>query len=628
MSFGSRRWAVVGTGIALTAGVLIAPGASPVAAIAAPQGAKPADSFTPRDTQRDAGLDLLIRRSVALDTRAEDPLVTFIAGLPRDGAGLQARATKASNPEEIEYRDFMTLNEAGAAFGATSKAIKKVRAAAKRAEVSVKIDPSRVIARFTAPASTWNSLYGSKLRVTAPTTFSPYRSFMMVKDGKTARAPAAFKQVTAEWMATYAEYVASADMAGIDPGQVQGLQGLLDSPGSPLAWPSNAGTMPTDNCGQQALRQKSVYAPAQVRKAYGTTALASRNMRGVGARLTIMSLGGGFDEADIAAAASCFGYAQPRIDVVRGTGVSADFVNDSVESHLDIMTASSVISRAESIQLLEVVNPEIGFTDGFARMLNYDGKGTVSPDAVSISYVTCEPTYAEDFASYIPLNEDLLAMAALVGTTVVAAAGDNGTSACGENASLELDMPLVAYPASSPWITAVGGTRLTLNAANQRASEVVWNDQAFTDGGLDAGAGGPSLVFDRPWYQQGVTPVGPRTLPDVAVLGAVRPGWPVYYGGSLYSVGGTSGGTPFLAANLAAIAAGQRATGYPSLGFVNPWLYEAAADPKSPFHDITSGSNALQQVGCCVAYAGYDMASGLGAPDMYALFRTLPYPAG
>ncbi|MGI9197673.1 MAG: hypothetical protein ACR2KE_09465, partial [Candidatus Nanopelagicales bacterium] len=287
---------------------------------------------------------------------------------------------------------------------------------------------------------------------------------------------------------------------------------------------------------------------------------------------------------------------------------------------------------AESIRWLEAVDTANTVTDAFAKSLDMDGKGATSPDVVSISYGICESQYVEDFAAVMPLNEDILRMGALVGTGFVVAAGDYGSSMCGADASLE-NGPQDWYPASSPWVTAVGGTRLALTTANTRAQETVWNDAPFTGGTRPgvvspAGAGGPSAVFPRPWYQGGVTPTGPRAVPDVALLGAERPGWPIYYGGALYTVGGTSGAAPFLAANLALMAADQRAKGYPGLGFVNPWFYQAAAATKSPFYDVTTGSNAVQMVGCCSAYPGYDMASGLGVPDMSALYRTVPYPAG
>jgi kumamolisin len=312
--------------------------------------------------------------------------------------------------------------------------------------------------------------------------------------------------------------------------------------------------------------------------------------------------------------------------VVRGTGVNAPIANATIETHLDLITASSVLSQAESVTLLQVTDLATAFTDAFARMLD----GASPPDAVSISYGLCEPLFAADYKALVPLNEDLLRMAAIVGTSVIVATGDNGTSMCGADVAEASGEPTLWYPATSPWVTAVGGTRLALKSDNTRRTERVWNDTPYVGDRVPApaGAGGPSSAFPRPWWQAGVTPVGPRMVPDVAVLGAIKPGWPIAYGGGIYSVGGTSGGAPFVAANLAAMSAKQREGGYPTIGFANAWLYQAAAARKSSYFDIRQGNNGVQLVGCCVATAGYDMASGLGAPSMDRLYATLPRPAG
>jgi kumamolisin len=296
-----------------------------------------------------------------------------------------------------------------------------------------------------------------------------------------------------------------------------------------------------------------------------------------------------------------------------------------VETHLDLITASSVLSQAETITLLQVANSDLAFTDAFSRML----EGDTVPDAASVSYGLCEP-YVERFPEIVQLNEDLLRMAAIVGTSVTVATGDNGSSMCGADIAEETGEPTTWYPSTSPWVTAVGGTRLALKSDNTRRSERVWNDMPYVGSTTPApaGAGGPSMIFDRPWWQAGATPVGPRTVPDVAVLGAIRPGWPIAYGGDIFTVGGTSGGTPFIAAHLAAMSARQRDRGFPSIGFANAWLYEAATASKPAYFDVTSGTNGVQLVGCCSAYRGYDMASGLGAPIMDGLYATLPRPAG
>ena len=586
-------------GAALMAGALVAPGAA----------ATGPSADTPATAARDANTE-----------------ITFFAGLPRDSAKLQEAAQKRSTPGELEYRDHPSITVAGKDYGAKSKAITRLRKVAEPLGVTVTVDKDRILARLTATVATWEKIYGSKAMVWSPTAATPYTVYAFAEGDDYASAPSVLRPVVKEMLAFYAEYAAEADTPGVSPAQLAELQTALAGPGSPQPWPRNLGTLPPDACDAPALADRAVYAPGQIHTAYGTDALARKGVRGEGARLTIVSLGGGYVADDIEGAAECFGYDQPLIDEVRGTGVGEPPVNATIETHLDLITASSVLSRAEAITLLQVADFATGLTDAFARVLD----GPAAPDAVSVSYGSCEPKFADQFAELIPLNEDLLRMAAIVGTTVVVAAGDNGTSMCGSAVAEETGEPTLWYPATSPWVTAVGGTRLALKSDNTRRTERVWNDSPYAGAvaPAPAGAGGPSSVFPRPWWQAGATPVGPRAIPDVAVLGAIRPGWPIVYADGLYSVGGTSGGAPFVAANIAAMSAKQRERGFPSIGFANAWLYQAAAGKRSPYFDIDKGNNGVQLVGCCVATPGYDMASGLGAPAMDVLYSTLPRPAG
>ena len=561
-----------------------------------------------------------------VDTRAEDPEVTFLVGLPRDREALDAAAVERSTPASLLYRDHPSLMNAGKTYGASSKTITRLRTAAAALGITVKVGKGRILARLTAPVSTWNKAYGLRMSVVEPSEGSPYRIFQMLDGGDYAKPPEPLRKFTAEWVPVAAIYVPADDVTGIDPIDVEAFESTLASPGAPLPWPRNTGTIQAD-CQARALEERAVYTPGQIQAAYGTTALAAKGVRGKGARLTVISMGGGFNPVDLAEAAECFGYAAPTIDVVTGTGVDEPFVNFDDETHLDLITASSVLAGEGEITLLQVVDPLIGFTDAFERMLD----GAAVPDVASLSYGECESVYAEDFGDYLSLNDDLLRMAAIVGTTVVVAAGDHGSSMCGAAYAEDSGEPSVWYPSSSAWVTSVGGTRLALKPDNTRRNERVWNDLPYTEGWpapAPAGSGGTSLVFSRPWWQAGSTPAGPRAVPDVALLGAVRPGWPIVYGGDLFTVGGTSGGAPFLAANLAAMSAHQRAKGYPSIGFANAWFYSAAAGTKPAFFDVTTGSNAVELVGCCSAYVGYDMASGLGVPIVDGLYATLPRPAG
>ena len=84
----------------------------------------------------------------------------------------------------------------------------------------------------------------------------------------------------------------------------------------------------------------------------------------------------------------------------------------------------------------------------------------------------------------------------------------------------------VNYPASSPWVTGVGGTNVVLDSANRIARQVVWNDTSLQPGA--AGGGGFSVLFDRPSYQKGIVSRNARGVPDVSMLADIVPGYAIY----------------------------------------------------------------------------------------------------
>ena len=181
-------------------------------------------------------------------------------------------------------------------------------------------------------------------------------------------------------------------------------------------------------------------------------------------------------------------------------------------------------------------------------------------------------------------------------------------------------------------MTAVGGTNIALNAANQITASVVWNDGP---GQAAAGGGGHSVLFGEPTYQDPFQASTHRETPDVSMLADLAPGYEIYCTakpqpcgpkhGWLF-IGGTSAGTPLLAGGVALADQALREAGRSGLGFTNPLLYSIASSnaalaapvtPTSVFSDVTAGSNDLfategSPLGCCTAVAGYDAASGLG----------------
>src|ERR1043165_7828845 len=109
---------------------------------------------------------------------------------------------------------------------------------------------------------------------------------------------------------------------------------------------------------------------------------------------------------------------------------------------------------------------------------------------------------------YVKPMEDTLVQAAAEGIGVYFSSGDNGDE------SSTFGFPTTDFPASSPWVTAVGGTALGVTAGNTRAIETGWGTSNYDcnsttlvctrTGWLYGAGGGTSVVFGVPFYQQGL----------------------------------------------------------------------------------------------------------------------------
>ena len=160
--------------------------------------------------------------------------------------------------------------------------------------------------------------------------------------------------------------------------------------------------------------------------------------------------------------------------------------------------------------------------------------------------------------------------------------------------------------------------------ADGYGGEQVWNEPSF----VVATGGAQSLLFGVPSYQSGLglTARGP----DVSYNAAIDGGVLVVYGGFgtpvLFIVGGTSAGSPQWAGIIALANQARALASKGPIGDLNPVLYSIYSSPSyaTDFHDITVGNDQL--VGTPVGYsagAGYDLASGLGTPDVTNLIADL-----
>lgn len=182
------------------------------------------------------------------------------------------------------------------------------------------------------------------------------------------------------------------------------------------------------------------------------------------------------------------------------------------------------------------------------------------------------------------------------GVAIVASSGDNGYG--------------VEFPASSRYVTAVGGTSLiqNTNTGTRDGSETAWS-----------GAGSGCSAFEpKPTWQHDAS-CAKRTVADVSAVADPHTGVWVYdsYNSSGWLIfGGTSAAAPIVGSMYAltggAVASVPASSLYASPGSLN---------------DVVSGSNGnCGSSYLCTATAGYDGPTGLGTPNGIAAFSATPIP--
>jgi len=278
-----------------------------------------------------------------------------------------------------------------------------------------------------------------------------------------------------------------------------------------------------------------------------------------------------------------------------------------VEAMLDLEYISAV---GGSIPLTDVFNNQYSL-ETWAKQLEAMADGEL-PLVHSVSYGNDE-AQAPNTPSYMHAVDDEFKKLGLRGATLLVAAGDQGV--WGREGSLGSNKFHPDFPASSPFVTAVGGTDFA-------AKGVVGEEKAWRDGG-----GGFSDTFAAPAYQASAVAAylanssalptasyfnkSGRAYPDVAALGGEGNPYCVSVLDFMMGVAGTSASSPVVAGVIGKLNELRLGAGKPPMGFVNPFLY---ANP-SAFHDVVLGENKGAGKFGFTAAPGWDPATGLGTPD-------------
>ena len=416
------------------------------------------------------------------------------------------------------------------------------------------------------------------------------------------------------------------------------------SPDAVHAMPvDRAGPPSTQTCESQF--KIACYTPLQVQQAYNTPKLYRQDITGAGQTIVIVdSYGSPTVRHDLAKFDSTFGLpAPPSFNIVQPAGkVPAYKANSNREgwageTDLDI-EYSHAMAPGANILLVETPTSENEGTTGFPQIVKAEEwvinhhYGSV----ISQSFSATEQTF--------PSKQSLLNLrgayidAARKGVTVLAASGDSGAADVKFNQTTYYLHPVTSWPDSDPLVTGVGGTQLhePLTAGAPWTS-TVWNDTynvptnkyIFGNDGPNplAGGGGKSVIFARPWYQNGVSGVvgGQRGVPDISMSGACNGAVDMYQSfkgqtAGWYPTCGTSEATPLFAG---VVALADQIAGHP-LGLINPALYQMSATHRWGIVDVVKGNNTVSfiqngehTVKGFAARPGYDLASGVGTVNAY-----------
>jgi hypothetical protein len=518
-------------------------------------------------------------------------------GLPlRDQAGLESFLTQVSDPASPNFRRFLSLQELTARFGPTEQDYNAAKAFAQSHGLTVTTTyDNRLVLGVSGPASAVQAAFHVTLRT--------YRHPTEERD----------------FFAPDTDPTVDASLAVAD------IQGLSDF-SRPHPMLHRADVSLVSNVapkGGSAPNGTGAYFGNDFRSAYAP----DTTLTGTGQIVGLLEFDG-YYASDIAAYAAAAGDGRSSIpiqavlvDGVSGTPGYSGISGANDEVSLDIEMAIAMAPGLAGVQVFEGSSQN----DVLNSMLS--AGNTVKNLSSSWGWGGGPST----------TTDNIFKSMAAIGQSFFNAAGDSDAFTSGVNSANSVDKTsLENAPASSPYITQVGGTTLTTGANAAYASETVWNwGYVSSVRKYVGGSGGISSYYSIPSWQTSITNLAAcggstsfRNIPDVALTADNI--YVDFGNGSSGTFGGTSCAAPLWAAFTALVNQQAAAVGNPPAGFVNPALYTIAGGSgyAACFHDITTGNNtSSSSPNLFYATNGYDLCTGLGTPAGQSLINGLAGPA-
>lgn len=373
-----------------------------------------------------------------------------------------------------------------------------------------------------------------------------------------------------------------------------------------------------------AQAQYGSYTPQQIQAAYGVDQLLKNNVNGSNQVVAVID---SLDSPGVESDLNTFSTQFHLPLCTRSNGCFAKFnqygesfplpepapFGDSSEAPVDIEVVHSLAPGAK-LSIYEDNGDDWGTNlnlNNFAIALNTIVSGNLA-NIISNSLAT-----GEDVVNG-PL-EIIFQQGAAQGISInfsSADFADNTNNSYGTNSPL----PSVVYPASSPWVTAVGGTTLLLTSYNSYKSETGWADPTQSDLGS---TGGLSQYYTaQPWqteainsiYAGGYGLVGThRAVPDISMM--ATPGFIGYsrtYGNGLYA---TSLSCPLFSAIIALANQARVSQGLSTVGLVTSLLYNMPYSVHQGIAPITSiVAPATTPTSVLTGGSHWNDITGLGSP--------------